>query len=47
MKRLVVEMEDALHTSVKMEALMQGIPAKDYIIELVKKDLAERKEANE
>ena len=47
MKRLVVEMEDGLHTSVKMEALKQGKPAKDYIIELVKKDLAERKKTDE
>lgn len=44
MKRLVVDMEESLHTAIKIEALKQGRPAKDYIIELVKKDLKEREE---
>lgn len=44
MKRLVVDMEESLHTAIKIEALKQGRSAKDYIIELVKKDLKEREE---
>lgn len=48
MKRLVVDMEESLHTAIKIEALKQGRPAKDYIIELVKKDLEEKgKKVNE
>jgi predicted HicB family RNase H-like nuclease len=44
MKRLVVEMEDKLHTAIKIEALKQGVSAKDYIIALIKKDLETKKE---
>lgn len=44
MKRLVVEMEDNLHTTIKIEALKQGVSAKDYIIGLIKKDLETKKE---
>ena len=41
MKRLVVEMEDKLHTAVKMEALKQGKPAKQLVIELLQRELEE------
>ena len=44
MKRLVVEMEDKLHTAIKIEALKQVVSAKDYIIALIKKDLETKKE---
>lgn len=44
MKRLVVEVDDELHTAVKIEALMAGKPVKDYVMELVKKDLETKKE---
>ena len=43
MKRLVVEMEDKLHTAIKIEALKQGVSAKDYIIALIKKRLRNKK----
>lgn len=44
MKRLVVEMEDNFHTAIKIEALKQGVPVKDYITVLIKKDLETKKE---
>lgn len=44
MKRLVVDMDNELHTAIKIEALKQGRPAKDYIIELVKKDLQKKEQ---
>ena len=45
MKRLVVEMEDELHRAVKLEALMRGIPAKQFVIEIIEKEL-NKEEAN-
>lgn len=44
MKRLVVEVDDELHTAVKIKALMEGKPVKNYIMELMKKDLETKKE---
>ena len=44
MKRLVVEVSDELHTNVKIEALKQGVSAKDYVIGLLTKDLETKKE---
>lgn len=44
MKRLVVDMEESLHTAIKIEALKQSRPAKEYVIELIEKDLKERNE---
>lgn len=39
MKRLVVEMDDSLHTAIKMEALRQGKPAKQLVTEIIEKEL--------
>lgn len=39
MKRLVVEMDDELHKAVKMEALRQGVPAKQFVTEVLKREL--------
>lgn len=44
MKRLVVEMDDVLHTEIKMEALRQGKPAKRLVTEVVEKYLQTKKE---
>lgn len=44
MKRLVVEMENNFHTAIKIEALKQGVPVKDYVTALIKKDLETKKE---
>lgn len=44
MKRLVVDMEESLHTAIRIEALKQGRPAKEYVTELIEKDLKERNE---
>ena len=43
MKSLVVDMENELHTAVKIEALKRGKSGREYIIELVKKDLQKKK----
>ena len=39
MKRLVVEMDDALHTAIKIEALKQGKSARELVIELLEKEI--------
>lgn len=45
MKRLVVEMEDKLHTTVKIAALKQGKSAREFVIELLERELG-KEEAN-
>lgn len=44
MKRLIVELDDALHKKVKMKALSEDKSMKDYIKDLVEKDLQKEKE---
>lgn len=44
MKRLVVEMDDALHTEIKMEALRQGKPTKKLVTELIENYFQTKKE---
>lgn len=44
MKRIVVEMEDSLHIEVKVIALRQGKTTKQYVTELIEKDLETKKE---
>lgn len=39
MKRLALQMEDELHATIKIVAIKQGKTVKDYITELIKKDL--------
>ena len=39
MKRLVVEMDDALHTAIKIEALQQGKSARELVTELLGKEI--------
>lgn len=39
MKRMVVEMEDSLHTAVKMQALKQGKSAKQFVTEVIEREL--------
>lgn len=39
MKRLVIELEDNLHKKVKSKAFQKEISMKDYVTELIKKDL--------
>lgn len=38
-KRMVVEMEDSLHTAVKMQALKQGKSAKQFVTEVIEREL--------
>lgn len=45
MKRLVVEMDEELHTAVKIAALKQGISGKEFVIDLLKREL--RKEGED
>lgn len=44
MKRLVVEIDDALHKKIKMQALSADKSIKDYVRDLIKKDLENEKE---
>lgn len=44
MKRLVIELEDDLHKKIKFKAFQQEVTMKDYVTELVKKDLEVKKE---
>lgn len=39
MKRVVVELEEMLHRRVKMEALQNDKTVKQYVTELIEKDL--------
>lgn len=39
MKRLVIELDDAKHKKIKMEALRLDKSAKQYVTELIEKDL--------
>lgn len=39
MKRLVIELDDAMHKEIKMEAIKRDTSAKQYVTELIKKDL--------
>lgn len=44
MKRLVIEMEDEFHKSVKIKAASEEIPMKDYVKRLIINDLKKEKE---
>ena len=44
MKRLVVDMDESLHTAIKIEALTQGTSAKKLVTEMIEKYLQTRKE---
>lgn len=44
MKRLIVEVDDAFHKELKLKALTDGKSMKDYVIELIKRDLQKEKE---
>lgn len=39
MKRLVVEMDNELHTAIKIEALKRGKSAREYVTELLEKEI--------
>lgn len=44
MKRLVVELDDALHKEVKMQALVEDKSMTDYVKDVIRKDLETKKE---
>lgn len=44
MKRVVVEMENDLHKKVKIKALNLDKTTKDYVLDLIKKDLEKKGE---
>lgn len=44
MKRITVEMEDDFHKKVKVKAILSGKSMKDYVKELIEKDLQNEKE---
>lgn len=44
MKRIVVEMEDDFHKKVKMKAILNDKSIKNYVKELIEKDLQKEKE---
>ncbi len=44
MKRLVVEIDDDLHKKIKMQALSEDKSIKDYVKDVIKKDLSTKKE---
>lgn len=44
MKRLVVDMDESLHTAIKIEALKQGTSAKKLVTEMIEKYLETKKE---
>lgn len=44
MKRLVVDMDESLHTAIKIEALKQGTSTKKLVIEMIEKYLETKKE---
>lgn len=44
MKRIVVEMEDDFHKKVKVKAVSSDKSMKDYVKELIEKDLQNEKE---
>lgn len=40
MKRLVVDMDEELHTAVKIEALKRRMSGKEFVIKLLKQELS-------
>lgn len=44
MKRLIVDLEDGLHKQMKMQALREDKSVKQYITEIIKKDVETKKE---
>lgn len=40
MKRLVVDMDDELHTAIKIDALKKGVSAKELVTKLIEEYLA-------
>ena len=44
MKRLVVDMDESLHTAIKIEALKQRTSAKKLVTEMIEKYLETKKE---
>ena len=44
MKRLVVDLDESLHTAIKIEALKQGTSAKKLVTEMIEKYLETKKE---
>jgi len=44
MKRLVVEIDDAFHREIKVQALSEDKTIKDYVRDVIRADLATKKE---
>lgn len=44
MKRITVELDEDFHKKVKMQAVMSGISIKEYLRQLLEKDLEAKKE---
>lgn len=44
MKRITVELDDDFHKNVKMQAVMKGTSIKEYLRQLLEKDLETKKE---
>lgn len=47
MKRVVVELEDNFHKQVRLEALRRDKSVKQYLTELIEKDLEAKKEQSQ
>lgn len=43
-KRITVELDDDFHKNVKMQAVMKGMSIKEYLRQLLEKDLETKKE---
>lgn len=44
MKRLIVDLEEVLHKQMKMQALQEDKSVKQYVTDVIKKDLETKKE---
>ena len=45
LKNVAFQIDDKFHTDIKIQATKEGKTIKDYIIELIKKDLEEKQKA--
>lgn len=44
MKRLVVDTDDELHKAIKMEALRRDLPMKQFVMQVLKRELEKQGE---
>lgn len=46
-KTITIRVSDELHRQIKIKIAQDGISLKDYVINLIEKDLAKEKETNQ